>query len=99
MDVLDAAKAYKEFGVAALFIGMYITTIWKFIAELKETRKEQTELIKSMTERVVTALETSKKANEDYQRMANEVKTTMDQSTRQSIEFMAFLRGRDSDRS
>jgi hypothetical protein len=97
MGVWEALQAYKEVGVAALFISMYLATIWKFINELKESRAFQTAMMKEMTEKVIIALESSKQTNNEYNRMAAEVKVTIDQNTRHSIEFLAFLKGRDGE--
>lgn len=98
-DIFEATKAYKEVGVAFLFMWMYLATIWKFIAELKDTRAFQTALMKEMTEKVIIALESSKRTSEDYNKMAMEMKAFMDQSARNSLEFMAFLKGRDGERA
>jgi hypothetical protein len=43
MDPVTGLEAYKQLGVAALFIVMYLATIGLFIRDLRQQRKAEME--------------------------------------------------------
>ena len=82
----------KQFGIAGLFIAMYLTTIWYFYKELKESKKEMRETV----ERTTLALEKSDRIGEDTIRLLRSLEDTMTDNSKQISEFISFQRGRDS---
>lgn len=89
---VEAVNTYRELGVAGLFIFLYVSTVIIFFKTLREDRKETIQL----TEKMIAALESSTNANRDSAKLVAEVKNSLDQSTNQSKEFLAYARGRDS---
>ncbi len=83
---------YKDYGVAGLFLTLYLITLWFFYKELKEREK----LMVAITERVVTALDKSSDSSETTAEVLKNVGTSLDTNTKQTGEFIAFVRGRDS---
>ncbi len=89
MGISEFIQAYKEFGVAALFICMYLMTIRWFVRDLKVQRKEARE----DRDKMISALEAAKKSIDDSTRVMTEVKHTSDATRFQIAEFISFLRG------
>ncbi len=94
-ELFELLKVYKDVGVAGLFICLYLITIYYFYKELKDanTRTAQT------TERVVVALDKASQAIERSVQGADSVCKSLDINTRQTAEFISFVRGRDMGRS
>lgn len=85
-------QIYRDAGVAALFILLYVTTLKMFITDLKEQRKQGIE----NTEKVIKALETSSTAMANSTFVLREAKSSIEQNTRQTAEFVAYIKGRDA---
>jgi hypothetical protein len=82
----------KNFGIAGLFIAMYLTTAWYLFKELKESKKELREIIEQTT----LALERSTKNSGDVISVMKQVQDTLEDSRNQISEFVAFQKGRDA---
>ena len=93
MDPVTGLEAYKQLGVAALFIAMYLATIAMFIRDLRQQRKAA----EDNTEQMVRALEASTQASSRTVEVLREVNSTLDAHSRQLAEFVAWLRGRDGE--
>jgi len=91
MDPATGLEVYKTYGVAGLFIVMYLATIWLFIADLKSQREKFAEMTKQMVE----ALNSSAMANIKTSDILSEVKKSLDENSNKMSEFIAYLRGRD----
>ena len=92
MGLPELLKLLQDVGVAALFIAMYLTTVWYLYKELKAGKVEAT----AMVERMVTSLDKSSRATEDETKALDGVKASLDETRGQTREFLAFLRGRDA---
>ena len=92
MDIQVLLKILQDMGVAALFIAMYLFTIWYFYKELKSSKADAT----AMVEKVTTSLDKSSRATEDETKALDGVKASLDETRGQTREFLAFLRGRDA---
>ncbi len=91
-EIVELLKAYKDYGAGAIFMALYIVTIVYFYKELKENKAETAKI----TERVVTALDKSSESIERTVQVLSNVGKSLDQNTKETAEFIAFVRGRDS---
>jgi F0F1-type ATP synthase membrane subunit b/b' len=85
----------RDFGVAALFIAMYLTTIFYFYKDLLSQKKE----LRETTERVSTALEHATRAIETSNDTGETVVKGLAEVKAQTSEFIAYLKGRDDGRN
>ena len=92
MTIIELLALYKDVGVAVLFLALLLIVSLYFYRELKAAKKESV----AMTERVISALDTSSHATEDCTKSMASLKTTVDENMSQTREFIAFLRGRDA---
>jgi len=100
VDIMEAPLApwlaiLKDFGVAALFIAMYLTTIFYFYKDLIGQKKEMRETVEKVSaalEHATRAIETSNDTGENVVRGLSDVKS-------QTSEFIAYLKGRDDGRN
>lgn len=90
----QAVATWKEFGTGALFLLLYLTTLYHFIKALKENSDKQ----QVMVERVVKALESADQAIRADAAMKADVKAAIETQARQSSELLAFLEGREEGR-
>lgn len=90
-EILELLKVYKDFGVAGLFITLYLLTVWRFYRELKD--REQKGM--AMTERMIVALDGAANAIERNGEVLSTVEKSIGESTTQVKLFIAFIRGRD----
>ena len=82
----------NKFGETGLFLGMLIVVVKYFYKELKEAKQELREMVQMTT----LALERSTKNGEDTIAVMKKVDTSLEENTRQTSEFIAFQKGRDS---
>ncbi len=94
MELLEFLKAYKEFGVAGLFIMMYLATVWLLIKELKASKKECVDI----TDRVVTVLDKSANCVDRFSAVMEKVEQGQSDLMTNNKEFIAFFKGRDEQR-
>jgi len=90
-EIAEALKIYKDYGIAGLFLVLYLTTVWKFHETLKSNKTEMV----MMVERVIHVADTSSAAIAASNETMSEVKSGMDQLVRQNGEFLSYLKGRD----
>lgn len=89
--VQGGLEAYEKFGIAGLFICMYLVTIWFLVRQILASKKEMVDMV----EKVVAIQEKTIKSNEDITKTMGAVKRTVEASVAQHSEFIAYLRGRD----
>ncbi len=95
MELLEKLLVtYKDVGVAALFLAENVILLYYFYKELKSRTTEAV----AMTERVVKALEHSSARDAETSRVLENVGRSVDTNTKQTGEFIAFVKGRDSGR-
>jgi len=94
MDVATGLEIAGKLGIGALFLAMYLVTIGMLIKNMKEQQKET----KEMTQKVITALEASTTTVQQCVKVLDHVNSAVDNLSRQTTEFVAYLRGRDSRR-
>jgi hypothetical protein len=85
-------SVYRDAGVAALFIVMYLSTIYTFIKFMREQLAQQATMIAQMN----AAVQQVAQVCHDYKKVCEDLKRTLDEKIKQDCEFMAFLKGRDS---
>ncbi len=90
----ELMKTYKDVGVAGLFLAENLILLYFFYKELKSSKAETV----AMIERVVSALDTSSSASENNADVLKSVGVSLDTNTKQTGEFIAFVRGRDAGR-
>jgi len=94
MSPVDAVTIYRDAGVAALFIVLYLTTLYFFIRDLREQRVAA----HVNAEKMVKALENSERTTQQAIECMNQVKETISLHATQTAEFIAYLEGRDDAR-
>lgn len=92
MNPETGVQIYRDFGVAALFITMYLVTIVMFIKDLQKQRKDSQELVVKM----ITAIEASAIQSLECKEAMESTQLTIENNLRQTGEFIAFLKGRDN---
>ena len=85
-------QVYRDFGVAGLFILLYLSTVIAFVKDLKEQRKTQSDMV----ERVIKSMESSAAVTGQCVEVLKEVRQVTSESTKQNAEFLSYLKGRDS---
>lgn len=85
-------SVYRDAGVAALFIVMYLSTVWAFIKFLRDQLAQQAVMIAQVT----AQCQQVSRVCDDYKKVCEDLKKTLEEKIRQDCEFMAFLKGRDS---
>ncbi len=93
-EILELLKVYKDFGVAGLFLCLYLITVYFFYKNMQAGKIEAV----AMTERVVLMLDKAANAINEMSRVSMEEKASLDQMRSQNNEFISFLRGRDERR-
>lgn len=93
-EILEFLKIYKDFGVAGLFIALYLGTLFFFYKELKNSKNE----LVAMTKLVTMTLDNASTAIEDMNELSSSTKRSVEDLTTQSRTFQAFLQGRDENR-
>ncbi len=93
-EIMDLLKVYKDYGVAGLFICLYLITVYFFYKELKNSKSEYV----TMVERVVGTLDKATSAITEASQTSKDARECMDQTRSQNNEFISFLRGRDDGR-
>ena len=91
MPGIEEYKIYKEFGVAALFIVMYVTTVWFLIRTLVQDRAKEVKRTEKIVE-VVAASNVVLSRNTD---ILEKLKETIDNEERRSSELLTYLRAKD----
>ncbi len=91
MDPASGVDIYQKFGTAALFIVMYLATVFMFIKSLQK----QVDDGMRTTERVTAALEANKIVMAELSDTSKELKDSTDRQARQSENLLNYLRGRD----
>lgn len=94
MDWATGLEIAGKLGIGALFLAMYLVTIGMLIKNMKEQQKDT----KEMMQKVITALESSTTTIQRFGQLLDHVNTAVDNLSRQTNEFVAYLRGRDSRR-
>ena len=92
MGMAEILVAYREYGVAGLFIILYVITTRQFYLELKSSKDD----VVRMTEKYATALDQATTAVNRSTTTMELVKGGLEESRRQTSEFIAFTKGRDS---
>ncbi len=93
-SLLELLKVYKDYGVAGLFMVLFVATIYFFYKDLKERLKEQV----AITERVVNVLDKASNSMSTSAEKLGGVEESINNQSTQTKEFIAFLRGRDEGR-
>jgi len=84
-------KIYQEVGIAAFFAALYLATIAAYLFDLKKQR----EASNAAVERMISAMDSSTMAQSNSAEVLKQVKTSIDASIIQNVEFLAYLKGRD----
>lgn len=92
MDLTQILTAYKDYGVAGLFIVFYVITVRQFYLDLKDQKKE----IVTMTEKYATSLDQANNAVNRATATMDNVARVITESKQQTSEFIAFIKGRDA---
>jgi len=93
-ELMEFLKIYKDLGVAALFIALYLVTVYFFYKELKNSKDE----VVVMTEKVTAVLDKAATAITEMNKTTRDGKDSIDQLRNQNEQFLSFLRGRDEHR-
>ncbi|MFH1303776.1 MAG: hypothetical protein ABIK07_22185 [Planctomycetota bacterium] len=88
---MDSYKIYREFGVAALFIAMYITTVWFLIKKLMQDRIQEVKRTKEIVEVVMTSNMVLSKNTEILEKL----KSAIESEEKKSSELLMYLRTKD----
>ena len=91
MDIDLFLKVLQQFGVAGLFIIMYLATSAYLLKQMQTSKKE----VKEMVERTIKALDRSSAATEEASRVKQVLVASTEQLRIQTGEFIAYLKGRD----
>lgn len=92
--VTPFVKIFTDFGVAALFVAMYLVTVYYYRKEVNEQREKAI----AMTERVAIALDKAANAVDSSTEAIQEVTSNMEKTRNDIGKFIEFLRGRDEGR-
>lgn len=93
-EMFEFLKVYKDLGVAGLFIGLELLTVFYFYKELKNSKSESMVMVRDVT----CALDKATAAITEMNRASVDSKQNMDLMRAQNNEFMSFLKGRDEHR-
>ncbi len=93
-EIMEFLRIYKDFGVAGLFIALYIVTVYYYNKEIKSSKSEAI----LMVEKVTTVADKAAHAIMESNRTSIELKSGIDQLRAQNNDFISFLRGRDEHR-
>jgi tRNA(Phe) wybutosine-synthesizing methylase Tyw3 len=91
MPGIEEYQIYKEFGVAALFIVMYVTTVWFLIRTLMQDRLKEVK----RTEKVVELIVTSNAVLARNTEILEKLKEAIETEERKSSELLTYLRTKD----
>lgn len=86
---------YRDLGVGAFFALLYLGTVSMFLRDLISQRKIAADRANAQVERMATALDACSTAVNNSTKVLEAVKSNIDESTRQTAEFIAYLKGRD----
>jgi len=88
---IEEYQVYKEFGVAALFIVMYVTTVWFLIRTLVQDRAKEVK----RTEKVVELIVTSNAVLSRNTEILEKLKGAIEAEERKSAELLTYLRTKE----
>jgi tRNA(Phe) wybutosine-synthesizing methylase Tyw3 len=91
MPGIETYQVYKEFGVAALFIVMYVTTVWFLIRTLVQDRAKEIKRTETVVELIVTSNAVLARNTEILEKL----KETIENEERRSSELLTYLRTKD----
>jgi uncharacterized membrane protein YgcG len=91
---MEAARIYKEMGVAALFIVMYVVTVWFLIRLLIADKKKAEE----KTERMINVVNDCTNSNEQVTDAVKEMNKALEANTQHQIAFLTYQKARDEAR-
>jgi len=88
VDPVASYQVYKEFGVAALFIVMYLGTVWFLIRQLVKGKEEAVENAKTMAR----ALEANTQSTDASNSIMLELKKAIAESSKSTDVMIACVR-------
>lgn len=90
MEPLTAIKVLEQYGVGAMFIVLFLGTVCLLIKQLQEQVTKQRE----QTTEVISALQLATDVQAETKNAIKEIKTALEQNTKQSEKTLAFMEGR-----
>lgn len=85
-------EAYQNFGVAGLFITMYLSTVWYLIKTLQKDREKEQERTKKMVEVLAAHVEATRVHNV----LLEKLRETVHADIQQQRELIVYLKARGS---
>lgn len=90
MDFATWVKLYTDLGIGMFFAVLYVGTLRAFWNDLKSQRELQNKLL----ERMITSQDQSTASTTNCAETMKQLKATIAENTQHTMEFMAYLRGR-----
>lgn len=89
MDPASVVELWKVGGITLVFLVALIYVTSMFISHLKEQNKTSADQI----ERLITALEQTRAANDEHAETNRQMKASLDSFTQQFLAALSFLKG------
>ena len=87
-------EVYEKAGVAALFIVMYLTTVWFLIRLLIKDRQKEIDRTEKLTQVIIGVTQTLK----EVVAVNDKLKTSVAEKDNRLAEFLAYIKARDEAR-
>jgi cytochrome c1 len=91
LGVNQGMEVWTRYGFTGFFVFIFLCLFFYHIYATRRSEREYVVLVN----RVATALEQATTAADAKTKAVDELKATVDQSARQMMEFLQYLRGRD----
>lgn len=91
MPGIEEYTIYKEFGVAALFIVMYVTTVWFLIRTLVQDRAKEVKRTEKLAELIATSNVVWRRNTE----ILEQLKLAIEREERRALEFLVYVKARN----